>query len=510
MKSAIARFVFLSLAVLGLCLFPAAIASAGDASKQSNRTAPFNSGTASMAAAGIVVAGKTKRDLMEERTEKLDAAEAITKKAGSENRDLTDEESRSVDQGLEEVAQYDVEIRRMEAGEKRNQRLEELRRGNGGGGNPQRPPIPTTSTMEDRNDPVDYPDPRKYSFYRAINRILAGKELDGYEGEISQEISKRSLRDPVGFYIPMNLPMSERGYRPHERRAFDTTAGAGVITSYQMPTLVDTLRNRAKVLSMGVTTLTNLVGEVDIPKKTGNLTAYWVGEAGDVTGSSASTGSIPLRSTTLGAYTDLTRKMLNQTSFDIQIMSLMDLFITIGLAIDYALIDGSGLSNVPKGILNYDTVPLVEIGEDGGPMSWTKLVEITNRPSVENADEATMGFLTNAKVRGSMQTITKLSNTAGVSLWENNQVNGYRAEVSNQMPSNLDKGDTENVCSAGIFGDWSAMVAGFWSGVDVTVDSITLGKSGGVRIIGLQDTGACLRQPKGLVRCVDITTGEES
>lgn len=450
---------------------------------------------------------KTLAELIEERSQTLAAADAVAAKAKAESRDLTEDEERSIDGHLAAISGLDIDIKRKEAGELRQQRLDEFR-GQNGGSNPPRNPIPDTRSVSP-DDPVEFPDPTKYSLYRAVKRLVAGKELDGYEGEINQEITKRSDRAPTGFFLPMNLPADKRAWQRarSERRAFDTTAGAGLIQTTLSPTLIDNLRNRARLLSMGVTVLTGLVGPVDIPKKTGSLTAYWVGEATDVTGSAMATGHVELRPFTLGAFTDVTRRMLNQTSYDVEKMSLDDLLLTLALAFDLAGINGTGPDDdMPLGILQNSDVPTIAIGTNGGAMTWPKVVSITNNPAIENAETGTMGWLTNAKVCGSMQTIQKYSGTNGVSLWENNQVNGYRAVVSNQVPSNLTKGTTSGTCSAAIFGDFSPLVAGFWTGVDINVDTVTLGRSGGVRLIGLQDCGMVDRQPKSRSKSVDIVT----
>ena len=44
-----------------------------------------------------------------------------------------------------------------------------------------------------------------------------------------------------------------------------------------------------------------------------------------------------------------------------------------------------------------------------------------------------------------------------------------------------------------IFGDWSQIVIGMWSGLDILVDQTTLGTSGGIRIIAFLDMDCCVR-----------------
>ena len=56
-------------------------------------------------------------------------------------------------------------------------------------------------------------------------------------------------------------------------------------------------------------------------------------------------------------------------------------------------------------------------------------------------------------------------------VWQNNQVNGYGAEASNQVPS-------DRV----IFGNWADALFADWDGMDVVVDPYSLKKKGQVEI----------------------------
>jgi hypothetical protein len=55
-----------------------------------------------------------------------------------------------------------------------------------------------------------------------------------------------------------------------------------------------------------------------------------------------------------------------------------------------------------------------------------------------------------------------------------------------------------NLCGAGklYFGDWKNLVLAFWSGLDLTVDTASLSKSGGVRLVALQDCDVLVRHPE--------------
>jgi HK97 family phage major capsid protein len=70
-----------------------------------------------------------------------------------------------------------------------------------------------------------------------------------------------------------------------------------------------------------------------------------------------------------------------------------------------------------------------------------------------------------------------------MTLWEQgNTINGYQAVVSNQLTD----GDI-------FFGNFADCMIGYWSGVDLNVDTAALAKSGGLRIIVLQDVDFAVR-----------------
>ena len=94
-----------------------------------------------------------------------------------------------------------------------------------------------------------------------------------------------------------------------------------------------------------------------------------------------------------------------------------------------------------------------------------------------------MKYLINASARGALKSTEKASNT-GMFVFDNNQINGYDAIVSNQLANN-----------DAIFGDFSQFIVGMWSGLDLTVDPYANATSGSVRIIALQDVDFAVKQP---------------
>lgn len=352
---------------------------------------------------------------------------------------------------------------------------------------------------EDRSLGFSKNDMKRYSFLRAVRQIVSNKPLDGIEAEVSAEIAKRSGKQPNGFYLP-----TESGFY---NRAFDTTAATGSIgtTIGGDDTLIEMLRASTLGGQLGVRYLGGLSGKPAFPRQASGATAYWVTEGNAPTTSAAALDNVPLTNKTVGAYTDVTRTTLNQSSIDVENMVKNDLLLTVGLAVDKAIFQGSGSSGQPYGILNTGSIPTSAIGTNGGAETRAHILGQIKTLGEGNA-QGEWKYVTTYANLAKMKGIDRGTDT-GKYLWaDDNTVEGYKAFASNQMPNNLTKGSSSGVCSASIFGNFSEVLVGLWGGVDVSVDPFSLSSSGGIRLVVLQDVDVALRHLASFVVCKDLTT----
>lgn len=346
---------------------------------------------------------------------------------------------------------------------------------------------------------------RRFSVVRALYALAnpgnaAARNAAAFEFEASAAAAKAMSREAQGIMLPYDV-----------MRASDLvkgTAGKGgnlVATELLSGSFIDLLRNAMVIHSMGAVTLSGLVGDIAIPKQTGAASAYWVNEDAAPNNSGQTIGQVAMAPKTVGAFTDISRKLLLQSSIDVEGMVQNDLATVLGLAIQQA-----GLVHAadrPKGILGgHVATPTVVGGTNGAAPTWEHIVGLETAVSVANADVGTLAYLTNAKVRGKLKTTSKVSGQNGF-IWENGDtpLNGYRCAVTNAMPSNLTKGTATN-CSAAIFGNWADLVIGMWGSLDLTVDTTTLGTSGAVRVIALQDVDIAVRNAESFATFADILT----
>jgi HK97 family phage major capsid protein len=333
---------------------------------------------------------------------------------------------------------------------------------------------------------------RSFSILRAIRAASTGNWSEAeLEKEASSAVAKRIGREPASFFVPLDVVMESREQRSYQSRNLQklTNAAGGYLvgTDYQSGSFIDLLRNKIMVGQMGAKVMSGLQGDVAIPKQTGGATAFWVSEGKSPEHSRQSFGQVTLSPRSVAAYTDFTRKLVLQSSPDIENLVRNDLATVIALEIDRAAINGSGIGNEPAGILKTKGIESVIFADDN-KISWGKIVDLESKIAAKNADIGSLGYLCNARLRGILKQTEKAEHTAQF-LWENasgesgfGYLNGYRACTTNQMPA-----DTL------LFGNFGDLIIGQWGVLDVLVDPYTLGTSGGIRIRLMQDVDIAIR-----------------
>lgn len=360
-------------------------------------------------------------------------------------------------------------------------------------------PVPTADIGLDKKEV------RRYSMMRAINALAnpgdrAAQEAAAFERECSEAAAQKMGKQARGFMVPSEVQ--------HRDLVVGTpTAGGNLVaTDLLAGSFIDALRNAMVIDGLGARFLAGLVGNIAIPKMTGSASAYWVAENTAPTESQQTIGQVTMSPKTVGAYTDISRRLLLQSSLDVEGMVQNDIAQILGLAIQQAAISGTGASNQPSGILTQVT-PSVIGGTNGAAPTWANIVQLESEVAVANADVGTLAYLTNVKVRGKLKTTSKVSGQNGF-VWESGDtpLNGYRAGVTNAVPSNLTKGASSGVASAIIFGNWADLVIGMWGGLDLTVDPYSGSTAGTVRIVALQDVDIALRNVVSFATMVDALT----
>ncbi|MDD3674992.1 phage major capsid protein [Thauera propionica] len=291
-----------------------------------------------------------------------------------------------------------------------------------------------------------------------------------------------------------------------------TAGGNLVATELLGSSFIELLRHAMVLDTLGVTWLRDLNGNIAIPSQTGAATGYWLAESGEPTESAATIGQVTMSPKTVGAFTDYSRRLLLQSSIDVEAFVRADLAAIIGQSIQAAAINGSGSSNQPIGLLNTVGIGSVAGGDNGAAPTYDHVVDLETAVSNANADVGTLAYLTNTRVRGKLRKTQEFSGTNGKSVWQRGRergigdVLGYDAVVTNAVPNTLTKGTANGVCSAIAFGNWADMLIGMWGGLDVMLDPYAGATSGTRRVIALQDVDIAIRRVASFAAMKDALT----
>ncbi|MCG7627310.1 phage major capsid protein [Epibacterium sp. MM17-32] len=344
----------------------------------------------------------------------------------------------------------------------------------------------------------------QFSFMRAIRALAnpsdrSAQEAAAFEFEVSDAAAEAQGRDAHGIMVPMDVLMRAPLNTGSGGATAADTGGNAIANPLLAQSFIQMLRNRTTMLRLA-TPMMGLVGNPDIPTQESGATGYWLTEDAEATEDLLSLGQRQLSPKTVAAYSELTRRMRQQASIDMEALVRSDLAQALATTIDLAGFYGSGTNDEPLGIANANGVNVVDFGgaaSGGGSAmpTWAEVIQMESDISAANADVNSMAYVQNAKMRGHFKSTQKFSGTNGAPIWESdNTVNGYRGEVTNQIAD----GDV-------FHGDFSNVIVGMWGGLDLNIDDKTHSRRGRLRIVAMQDVDFVHRHPAGLCYGTDAT-----
>ena len=165
--------------------------------------------------------------------------------------------------------------------------------------------------------------------------------------------------------------------------------------------------------------------------------------------------------------------MLAQTSPQAE----SNIYALIGQGINAAMVRAaiSGSTNGPEGL--YDSAGNVQAGTAGAP-TWDDVVGLETLIKSSNATKDNLYYLSDPALMGKLKTTKKDAGSGIYLVGENGMLNGKKY-LDTTLAGTLDAGASHPL----IYGDFSQMAIGFWSGVQMTVDPYTLAAEGYTRVI---------------------------
>jgi HK97 family phage major capsid protein len=345
---------------------------------------------------------------------------------------------------------------------------------------------------------------KRYSFLRVAAYLADPNprtaEAAGFELEVARAAQAKHSRSASGVLIPWEVLGANRAAEtPGQVAGTFGDGGALVGTNRLDAQFIDLIRNRSAFLNSGLTMLSGLEGNVEIPKKLGTSQYYFVGENADVANSKLTFGLVNMIPRTIGVRVPISRRMMIQSSPDVENLVRMDMAESVALGMDSSIGYGTGSNGQPLGIMNTTGIGSVTLGGGsskafpanvgGGTHDcgdWADYVDLETALSANNLDAGAMRYIMNSTVKGALkQTLRASAAGSDYIMTDAGEVNGYPVVVSNQMQQN----DV-------LFGNFADCVVGMWSGLDLLIDPLTQSASGQVILTVHQDFDVAVRRPQ--------------
>lgn len=351
------------------------------------------------------------------------------------------------------------------------------------------------NTFTESNEPIGLSERevKQFSLLRALRHLADPadariREQAAFELEVSAAAAEKMKHrsDKGGLVVPIDVLR-----QPLQRDVVSFGGGSGytangsnlVDTTLLTSSFVELLRNRTVGMQLG-TAIGGLVGNVDVPKQTAGSSGYWIGEDEEAGQEDIDFGSSAMDPHTAAAYGEITRRMLQQSSLDVEALFRADLIAALSQTIDAAIFYGDGSANSPIGIKHTGGVNSKDFANVNP--TFSELVAMETACDLDNALQENSAYVADAGFRGHAKTSLKFDGVAGT-IWEpGNTVNGYRTEISNQIAA----GDV-------FFGGFGLdLIIGMWGGLEVTLDPYTHSARGRLRIVTMQDVDVLVRRPE--------------
>lgn len=277
-------------------------------------------------------------------------------------------------------------------------------------------------------------------------------------------------------------------FAPYEKEVFDEmrrkdlTLGTPSAGGYTVPenyssALVEYLYNNTVAFKLGAQRLDG-IGRgtpLHIPKLTGSATGYWIATEGTtITPSSQSFGQLELTPHTLAAYVEISNLLLENSAPVADQIVTNDLQMRLGVSLDAGILNGSGGSGQPTGMLQTGSINTYDFST--GTATYDSLATMVHRLAEDNALRGKLGWAMNPRVFNDIMTMKDATQEIADGGSDEHIVNtqplarrvisdgaperilGYQYEMTNTLPS------TE---AALIFANWNEVFVPVWKAIEL-------------------------------------------
>lgn len=341
--------------------------------------------------------------------------------------------------------------------------------------------------------------------------IAATLNLDtrgaGMAREASQEIARQRGKNPEGVFLAMGSRASA------ERRALTSGAqgttpnGAALVpTVVRGDLLIDALRANLVLSRLGVTYLTDLRGNISVPRVAQETSVGWFGENQPIPDTDMALDSVGLAVKHVGAISEYSRTMLLNSSADVDALLRNDMMRALAVEIERAALAGSGDGITPRGILNTVGVKQVQMGDS---LTWAGVLALAAALDNANVPVTAPGFVGNGLIRAkAMATQTVPGVASPFIMAAPDSLAGVPFALTNIVPVTPATTGTgaHPARSTLIYGSWDNLLVGVWDALDVTSNPYADGpyRRGAVQVRVIADVDVAVRHAEAFAFSADV------
>jgi HK97 family phage major capsid protein len=277
------------------------------------------------------------------------------------------------------------------------------------------------------------------SLTRVMRGLHSGR-LDGAEKEISDEMARRAGASlPLGAaYIPWTALCTTRNLTAA------LAPGGGYLVGADTRPVIAALRPWSISENAGITILDNLKNDQTLPAENAVVVGGWV--APEDMGATAHTplfGQRAFKPKNLIALVRFSHLFYRQADPDAWVKRYLAQ--KVGELIDVAVLNGSGASGEPLGVLNTPGIGT----QAGGSLAHAGTLAMKRQAAVVNVSESTAAFIAPPQVRELLEGRERAAGNGF--MWENDRVASKPAFATTVMP-----------LQTMVYGEWAEAVLGLW------------------------------------------------
>lgn len=410
----------------------------------------------------------------------------LVKRAKTENRDLTEEELRSLteeDEKEDEPSDTPKEDEPKEEEPKEDEPKEEKSAEEEdpkeAGKEDSEEDEPSESGEEPSDDDKKDKDnkttstrkmEKKFSLLKTIRSLAENKPLDDNTNALIEQGRTEMRKSGLSAQGQIVLPTEQRA-------VVSVTAEGEDVVATDVFDLLTPLRAKNVLAQAGAKFYTNLVGDVKIPVMNGSNVTFEA-ENGEAKDGAPEFTSITLSPKRLTAYVDISKQMLAQDSVDIENAIREDLINAINGKIEEAVLsDFTGSTTQFKGVF-----------AEVAPTAVADFKALVDKEAdIEDANvNGTPCYILSNKAKAALRAMAKGTKSTQL-VYENGEVDGTPAYNTSHVK------DTNY-----LYGDMSNIIIGVWAGIDMVNDIYTQAAKGCIRLVVNLYVDAKIARPNGL------------